>query len=423
MAVSRRLRAVTPEQAVAVSGFVAEFVAESVAESVADRAGLNAPALARLQAAFASLVERRRIPGAVLLIERRGGIGCFQSLGLQDPLRALPMRTDSIFRIYSMTKPIVSAALLMLAERGRLSLRDPVAMFLPEFADVKLGVERRVDGGSRLDRVAPSRAMTLHDLLRHTAGLTYEFQPPSAVRQCYIDAGMASRARSNAEHCAVLASLPLLHEPGSVWNYSRATDVLGRVVEVLSGLPLGEHLRRDVFDPLGMTDTGFTVPAAEQARIAEPFANDPDSAAPITLFDARQPAALESGGGGLFSTAADYARFLRMLLNGGTLDGVRLLGRKTVENMTADHLGGVPRAGDLLPVGQGFGLGVAVKTQLGMGTEPGSVGTYGWSGAGGTAFFVDPQESLFALVMAQAPGQLDEVRELFRQLVYAAIDA
>ena len=396
----------------------AEFVAEPVAESVANPAGLNAPALARLQAAFTSLVDRRRVPGAVLLIERHGAIACFESLGLQDPLRALPMRTDSIFRIFSMTKPIVSVALLMLVERGRLSLRDPVAKFLPEFADVKLGVER--DG--LLQRVAPRRAMTLHDLLCHTAGLTYEFHAPSAVQQSYVDAKVGARWRSNAEHCAVLAGLPLMHEPGSVWNYSRATDVLGRVVEVVSGLPLGEHLKREVFDPLGMADTGFTVPPAEHARIAEPFATDPDSAAPITLFDARLPAALESGGGGLFSTAADYARFLRMLLNGGTLDGVRLLGRKTVENMTADHLGALPRAGDVLPVGHGFGLGVAVKTQLGMGTEPGSVGTYGWSGAGGTAFFVDPQEALFALVMVQAPGQLDEVRELFRQLVYAAID-
>ena len=394
-------------------------IAESVAESFADPAGLNAPAVARLRTAFNGLVERRRVPGAVLLIERHGAIACFESIGVLDPLRALPMRTDSIFRIYSMTKPIVSAALLLLVERGRLSLRDPVAKFLPEFAAVKLGVER--DG--QLQRVAPRRAMTLHDLLRHTAGLTYEFHEPSAIQQCYVDAKVGARWRSNAEHCAVLAGLPLMHEPGSVWNYSRATDVLGRVVEVVSGRPLGEHLRREVFDPLGMPDTGFTVPPSEHARIAEPFAIDPDSAAPITLFDARLPAAHESGGGGLFSTAADYARFLRMLLNGGTLDGVRLLGRKTVENMTADHLGALPRAGDLLPVGHGFGLGVAVKTQLGMGTEPGSVGTYGWSGAGGTAFFVDPQEALLALVMVQAPGQLDEVRELFRQLVYAAIDA
>lgn len=386
--------------------------------SAAEIAGLNPQALARLNTAIGALVERRRVPGAVILIERRGTVACFESFGQQDPVRGVPMHDDSIFRIYSMTKPIVSVALMMLVERGRVSLRDPVAKFLPEFAAAHLGVER--DG--RLERMAPRRAMTLHDLLRHTAGLTYEFLEPSAVRQCYLAANLTARERSNAEHCAVLAGLPLMHEPGSVWDYSRATDVLGRVVEVVSGKPLGEHLRHEIFAPLGMPDTGFTVPPAEHARIAEPFATDPDSAVPVKLFDARVPAALESGGGGLFATAGDYARFLRLLLNGGTLDGVRLLGRKTVEFMTADHIGALPRSGDVLPPGHGFGLGVAVKTHLGMHTEPGSIGSYGWSGAAGTAFFVDPQEALSALVMVQAPGQLDEVRELFRQLVYAAID-
>ena len=386
--------------------------------SASGSAGLNVQALARLHDAFADLIERRRMPGAVLWIERHGSVACFESFGLQDPARGLPMRGDAIFRIFSMTKPIVSVALMMLVERGRVSLRDPVSSFLPEFAAVQLGVERE----GRMDRVAPRRAITLHDLLRHTAGLTYEFHEPSAVQQSYVDANVGARWRSNAEHCAVLAGLPLMHEPGSVWNYSRATDVLGRVVEVASGRPLGEHLRDAIFAPLGMPDTGFTVAPAEHARIAEPFATDPDSGAAVKLFDARASAAHESGGGGLFSTAADYARFLRLLLNGGTLEGVRLLGRKTVESMTADHLGALPRAGDVLPIGHGFGLGFAVKTHLGMGTEPGSIGTFGWSGAAGTAFFVDPQEALFALVMVQAPGQLDEVRERFRHLVYAAID-
>jgi CubicO group peptidase (beta-lactamase class C family) len=382
-------------------------------------AGLNPQALARLNATISLLVERRRVPGAVILIERRGALACVESFGQQEPVHGVPMRDDSIFRIFSMTKPIVSVALMMLVERGLVSLRDPVAKYLPEFAAVHLGVER--DG--RLERVAPRRAMTIHDLLRHTAGLTYEFLEPSVVRQCYLDANLHSRERSNAEHCAVLAGLPLMHEPGTVWDYSRATDVLGRVVEVVGGNPLSEHLRHEIFEPLGMPDTGFTVPLAERERIAEPFPLDPDSAAPVKLFDARVPAALESGGGGLFSTAGDYARFLRLLLNDGTLDGVRLIGRKTLEFMTADHIGALPRSGDVLPPGHGFGLGFAVKTDLGMHTEPGSIGTYGWSGAAGTAFFVDPKEAIFALIMVQAPGQLDEVRELFRQLVYAAIDA
>ena len=386
--------------------------------SAADSAGFNPQALSRLTAKFTDRIEHGRMPGSVLMIERYGVLACFESLGQQDPGRGLTMRADSIFRIYSMTKPIVSVSLMMLVERGMLSLRDPVAKFLPEFAAVRVGIER--DG--RLELAAPRRAMTVHDLLRHTAGLTYEFHEPSPVRQRYTEAGLYARDRSNAEHCVLLAGLPLMHEPGSVWDYSRATDLLGRVVEVIAGRPLGEQLRREIFEPLGMVDTGFAVPPSEFARIAEPFAADPDSGAPIKLFDARLPAALESGGGGLFSTAADYARFLRLLLNGGTQGGVRLLGRKTLEGMTADHLGSLPRSGDVLPRGHGFGLGFAVKTDVGMHTEPGSVGSYGWSGAAGTAFFVDPQEAFFALVMVQAPGQLDELRELFRQMVYAAID-
>ena len=383
-----------------------------------EAAGLNREALARLSSALGSLIERGRLPGAQWTIHRRGVVGCFESLGAQDPASGVAMRADSIFRIYSMTKPIVSVALMMLAEQGRVLLRDPVAKYLPEFVRARVGVERE----GALELKVPRRPMTIHDLLRHTAGLTYEFHEASAVRLRYVEAKVSARERSSAEHCATLAKLPLMHEPGTVWDYSRATDVLGRVVEVISGQSLGAHLRYAIFDPLGMVDTGFAVPAEQHGRIAEPFAINPDTGVPVSSFDARVPAALEGGGGGLLSTSADYARFLKMLLNGGKLDGVRLLGRKTVEFMTADHLGALPRSGDVLPPGHGFGLGFAVKTHLGLHTEPGSIGTYGWSGAAGTAFFVDRQEALFALIMVQAPGQLDEVRELFRQLVYAAID-
>jgi CubicO group peptidase (beta-lactamase class C family) len=381
-------------------------------------AGLNAQALARLNAAITRLIATRRIPGAVLMIERHGVPGCFESLGRLGPSGDAAMRKDSIFRIYSMTKPVVSVAVMMLAEQGRVLLRDPVVKYLPAFAGVQLGVER--DGGMEL--VAPRRAMTVHDLLRHTAGLTYEFLEPSAVRRRYVDANLFARDRSNAQFSDVLAGLPLMHQPGEVWDYSHATDVLGHLIEVVTGLPLGDHLQGAIFGPLGMPDTGFAVPAEQQGRIAEPFARHPDTGVPVSVFDACAPAALQSGGGGLMSTAADYARFLRMLLGGGQLDGVRLLGRKTVESMTVDHLGPLPRAGKVLPPGHGFGLGFAVKTALGEHTEPGSIGSYGWSGAAGTAFFVDPREALFAIILVQAPGQLDDVRELFRQMVYAAID-
>ncbi|HEY9063333.1 MAG TPA: serine hydrolase, partial [Burkholderiaceae bacterium] len=210
--------------------------------------------------------------------------------------------------------------------------------------------------------------------------------------------------------------------PGPVWEYSRATDVLGRVIEVASGEPLGEHLRKALFEPLGMHDTRFAVPAAEHLRIAEPFPNDPDNGNAVQLFDPRVRVPLESAGSGLVSTAADYARFLQMLTGGGRLGDVRVLGRRTVEAMTADHLGPIPQTPGIMPAGHGFGLGFAVMTAVGEHTEPGSIGAYGWSGAGGTSFFVDPRESLFALLLTQAPGLFDEARELFRQLVYAAID-
>lgn len=377
-----------------------------------ESAGLNGPALERLTAALNAWIAAGRVPGAVVMIERHGACGLFEALGQQDPARGIAMGRDSIFRIYSMTKPIVSVALMQLAERGAVLLRDPVARYLPEFAGAKVGI----------DGAAPKRAMTVHDLLRHTAGLTYEFHEPSPVRRLYAQANLYSRAQTSVEHVRRLASLPLAHEPGEVWDYSRATDVLGRVIEVIADAPLGDHLRAAVFDPLGMVDTGFAVPAEQQHRIAEPFAKPPEGVPLVPVFDARVPAPLQGGGGGLLSTAADYARFVRMLLNGGRLEGVRLLGRKTVEFMTADHLGPIARANDLLPPGHGFGLGFAVKTALGEHTEPGSIGSYGWSGAAGTAFFVDPPEAMFAIVLTQTPGLLDDVRELFRQAVYAALD-
>ena len=381
-------------------------------------AGFDAKALLRLNAALGRLVERQRLPGAVTLIVRRGAVAAFDAIGWQDPARGVAMTRESIFRIFSMTKPVVSVALMRLLEEGRVSLRDPLAKYIPAFAHTQVGREV----GGALELAPPKRQITVHDLLRHTAGLTYEFLPASRVRQAYLDAGLPSRARDNARHADLLAGLPLMHEPGSIWEYSRATDVLGRVVEVIAGEPLGVHLRRHIFEPLGMRDTGFVVPAGEQRRLAQAFPNDPDSGAAVQLFDATQPAAHESGGGGLVSTAADYARFLQMLSQRGRLGTQRLLGPKTVDAMTADHLGPIPRSLDTLPPGHGFGLGFAVKTALGEHTEPGSVGAYGWSGAAGTAFFVDPAEQMYALLMVQAPHLLDEGRELFRQLVYAAID-
>ncbi len=379
--------------------------------------GLCPERLQRMLDVLQSNVDRGRLPGAVVLVARRGKLALFESLGRQDPAAGTPMQRDAIFRIYSMTKPVVSVAVMMLMEQGKLLLSDPVAQHLPEFSNQKVAVER--DGQVILEDVA--RPATVQDLLRHTAGLTYEFLGAAAVQRQYAQHQLGSRERSNAEFSRDLAALPLMHQPGSVWEYSRATDVLGRLVEVIGGQALGDYLRQNIFTPLGMHETAFSVDAADHHRIAEPFGHDPDGGVPMRVLDPRRPAAMESGGGGLLSTAMDYARFLQFMRNRGELQGARLLGSRTVDYMTADHLGGIPSTGDLLPPGHGFGLGFAVRMAAGISPVPGSVGSYFWGGIAGTTFFVDPAEDLYALLMIQAPNQRDYYQPLFRGLVYAAL--
>jgi CubicO group peptidase (beta-lactamase class C family) len=358
-------------------------------------------------------VASGKLPGAVAMVARRGKIALFEAVGQQDPATGTPMQTDSIFRIYSMTKPVVSVAVMMLVERGQLLLSDPVSRWLPEYAN------QQVATANALEPV--QQEATVQDLLRHTAGLTYEFLGDSAVQRQYAQVKIASRDRSNAEFSQTLAGVPLQFQPGSMWGYSRATDVLGRLVEVVSGQSLGAFLQAEIFDPLGMVDTGFAVPPEQHHRIAEPFAHDPDGGVPMKVLDPRQVPAMEGGGGGLMSTAMDYSRFLQCLRNRGELDGVRLLGPHTVDFMTADHLGDIPVDGTLLPPGHGFGLGFAVRTHLGLSPVPGSVGLYYWGGIAGTTFFVDPALDMVAMLMIQAPNQRDYYRPLFRDLVYAAL--
>jgi CubicO group peptidase (beta-lactamase class C family) len=262
----------------------------------------------------------------------------------------------------------------------------------------------------------------VHDLLRHTAGLTYGFLGSNPVQQMYEAKNMADRGRTNREFCKTLATLPLQDQPGTWFQYSHATDVLGAIVEVVAGRSLGQFLRERIFEPLAMKDTAFHVRAADQARVAQPFATDPDTGEPVTMLDATVQMPWESGGGGLFGTTQDYIRFLSMMANLGSLDGERLVSRKTVEWMTSDHLGATPAYNDLLIPGYGFGLGFAVRKETGMGPQPGSVRQYFWSGIGGTSFFVDPAEDIFAILMTQAPNQRIFFRNLFRHLVYAALD-
>jgi CubicO group peptidase (beta-lactamase class C family) len=328
------------------------------------------------------------------------------------------MREDAIFRIYSMTKPITSLAALMLMEDGALQMNEPLSKFFPEFAKPQVAVEE----GGAVRLVPAQREATVHDLLRHTAGLTYGFIGSNAVQKQYEEAEVAARGPTNREFCKALAALPLQDQPGAAFQYSHATDVLGAVVESVSGTTLGEFMRERIFEPLGMKDTAFNVPREKWFRIAEAFAKDPDSGADVTMLDARMATPTESGGGGLLGTMQDYVRFLAMMRNKGSLDGMRLVSRKTVDWMTSDHLGNTPKYNDLLIPGYGFGLGFAVRTHAGMAPQPGSVGQYFWSGIGGTSFFVDPAEDIFAILMTQAPNQRIFFRNAFRHLVYAAID-
>jgi CubicO group peptidase (beta-lactamase class C family) len=376
--------------------------------------GLSSARLAAFGAVLEARIAAGHIPGAVALIARHGRIAWHAAFGRRDPAAADPMRTDAIFRIYSMTKPIVSVAVMMLVEEGRLLLDDPVGRHIPAFGAVRVA---RADGGTD----AAVRPITVQDLLRHTSGLTYEFRGDGPVHRAYAEARIARRGQTNADQVATLAGLPLLHQPGTRWEYSRSTDVLGRLVEVVTGETLGAFIARRITGSLGMADTAFHVPPDRQARLAGGFAKDPETGADVSLLEVREPPQFESGGGGLVGTAADYALFMQMLLNGGRLRDVRLLSRKTVAWMTADHLGSIPGPPDLLPPGHGFGLGFAVRKETGMATTPGSVGSYFWHGMAGTTFWIDPAEGLAAVFMIQAPGQRVTYRSLVRDMIYAAI--
>jgi CubicO group peptidase (beta-lactamase class C family) len=387
----------------------------------AEKAGLCSGRLQRLVNALQREVDKKRLPGAVAVVARHGQLALLESVGQLNPATGAAMTREARFRIYSMTKPIVSVAAMMLMEEGKLLLADPVARYLPEFG--KQQVAAFADGVVQLQPV--NRAATVHDLLRHTAGMTYEFLGSASVQRQYTQLRIGSRERSLADFTQQLAGLPLICEPGTAFEYSRATDVLGRVIEVISGQTLQQFLRERIFEPLEMQHTAFHVVEAHHELIAEPFARDPDGGVQMKVIDVRNDAALASGGGGLTSTAMDYARFLQFMLNRGELAGVRLLGPRTVDFMTTDHLGDIPvfsaGSGALLPAGHGFGLGFAVRKHLGVAPVPGSVGTYFWGGLAGTTFFVDPQLDLFGILMLQAPNQREYYRMLFRDMVYAAV--
>ena len=375
--------------------------------------------LQRMSDAFKREIEKGTLPGMTVMVARRGQIGWFEALGKQSPASIAPMAHNTIFRIFSMTKPIVSTGLMMLIEDGHFLLGDPVAKFIPEFADLKVGVENN----GKLDLVPLKRQMTVQDLLRHTSGITYDHTGNGLVQQMYQQSRLRSRKISNAEHAALVASLPLMCQPGAEWNYSRSTDILGRIIEVVSGKTLSAFLTERILAPLQMAETGFHTGAENADRLAEPFPTDPWTGDKVQLFNMLEKPVMESGGGGLVSTAMDYARFSQMLLNGGALDGNRIVGRKTLQLMASDHLGpNVKVDSPLMPAGHGFGLGFAVRTHQGMAPFPGSLGQFFWSGMAGTFFWIDPAEDMFAVFMMQGPGQRQYIRSMLRDLVYAAVE-
>ena len=403
-----------------------------------EKVGLSSERLQRIGKVFQQEIDQGRLPGAIVLIARKGEVAYFEPFGLRDSATKAPMAKDAIFRIYSMTKPLVTVAAMILMEEGRLQLADPVAKFLPEFEKLQVSVPKTDAFGKVTYGLVPAeRKMTVQDLLRHTAGLAYgEITANAAVKEAYAAAGvyqpdgMAYEARdvAPAEEVVGLAKAPLIHQPGTVWEYSLATDVLGRVVEKASGMRLGDFLEQRLFEPLGMVDTGFSVQQADMARLAEPLAVDPATGNPNQLIDVAEPPANDSGGAGAVSTASDYALFAQMLLDGGELDGARILSPTTVRLMTSDQLGSRIQApvtpGELLlgTPGYTFGLGFAIREGPGIAAVPGSEGEFMWAGYAGTYFWIDPKEDLVGVMMTQAPGPSRAYyRREVKQLVYQAI--
>ena len=398
--------------------------------------GFSSERLKRVTDAFQSEVDNGAIPGAVVLIARNGKIAYLEAFGFQNRENKEPMKTDAIFRIASMSKPITSVAVMMLVEEGKIQLLDPVSHYLPEFKGVQVGVEKlnTTTGNSELVGEPPRQEMTIQDLLRHTSGLTYGIFGKSLVKQAYNEANLFDRNQTLAEFVSKIAKLPLAYHPGTTWEYGHSTDVLGRIVEVVSGVTLDQFVADRIAKPLGLSDTGFYVPAKRLDRLAETQI-DPTTGRKWPTFDVTNRPNWLAGGSGMVSTAGDYVRFAQMLLNGGELDQVRLLSPRTVSFMTSDHLWpGVAFSPVTLnlfeplgiaptpKVGQGFGLGFVIRTQEGRNPMPGSPGEYFWAGIWGTAFWVDPKEKLITVLMMQAaPLQARYYRSLIRNLTSQAL--
>src|SRR5262245_12917807 len=394
-----------------------------------ENVGLSSQRLQRIRNTLQADIDKGLAPGAVLLIARRGQIASFEALGYRDREDGAVMTPDTMFRIASMTNTVASVAAKTLAEEGKLLIADPVSRYIPAFANLKVAANSDATDAKSVTLDPLRREMTVQDLLRHTSGLTYAHLTGPHLKQAYEAASVVNERQTNAEMAEKLAKVPLAYQPGSTWQYGVSTDMLGRVVEVASGMSLDRFIGERICKPLGLVNTSFG--PIEGSRAAQPQIDSASGKRPPMRDTSVRPNWI-SGGSGLLSTAGDYVRFCQMLLTGGELGGTRLLAPSTVAPMTSDHLTLETRRspstpilfGALAPVpelGLGFGLGFAVRTHSGRNPLPGSIGDFSWSGVTGTYFWIDPQQELVAILMMQAPLQRLHYRYLMRTMVYQAI--
>jgi CubicO group peptidase (beta-lactamase class C family) len=392
-----------------------------------EEVGLSSERLARIGETLKADIEAGRIPGAVIAIARHGKLVMLDAYGWRDKAAGVAMTTDTIFNIASMTKPMTTVGALMLYERGKLLIDDPLAKYFPKFATMRVAA-RHAAGEPTAETVPANRPITIQDLMRHTSGLIYGGRGNTLVHKMYpASSTEASREYDGAAFMDKLASLPLLYQPATVWDYGFGLDVLGLAIESITKQSLGQYLQANLFTPLGMTDTGFSISADKTSRYAKPLPVDPDTGKPQARSpELTQPIKFECGGGCAASTASDYLRFAMMLMNGGRAGEARLLGRKTVDYMLSDQLGANIKNlignADPTRADYGFGLGVAVRTTPGVVRMMGSVGQFSWPGASGTDWWVDPKEELAVVYLSAAPGPIRwHYRQLINALVYQAI--
>jgi CubicO group peptidase (beta-lactamase class C family) len=411
----------------------------AVSIMICTKAGAQVPAiaaqapspdrLARITEFFNNEVATGKLPGAVVLIQQHGRPVYLKCFGVRDVATNLPMTPDTIFALHSMTKPITSVAAMMLIDAGKLKLSDPVAKFLPDFADAKVGVgSLAADGTPVLKLVPADRPVTIADLLRHTSGITYDYIGGKLIDKAYMESGLFDGQYDNTVFAERIAKLPLARQPGTLWRYGHSTDVVGRVIEIVSGESLYQFERQHIFDSLGMSSTKYVLDSAsERARMAEPLPDD--AILKLAEMDRRAHPEWQSGGGGLVSSITDYARFAQMILNGGEFGGKRYLSARAFKEMTTDQIGsgsGVGRDYYYFPGdGFGYGYGFAVRVEPGNAKPPppGSIGELKWDSGSGTYFGVDPKLDMLYILMEQTQNERGRITPAFKKLVYDAFEA